>query len=52
VEPSSGAIAIGERRNIWLRQDSRHYAAQEVWLKGSVQLSRLASVVMPGDERR
>jgi hypothetical protein len=52
VEPASGAIAIGERRNIWLRQDSRHYAAQEVWLKGSVQLSRLASVVLQNDERR
>jgi hypothetical protein len=52
VEPASGAIAIGERRNIWLRQDSRHYAAQEVWLKGAVQLSRLADAVLPGEERR
>jgi hypothetical protein len=47
ASPVADTVAIADRQNIWLRNDSRHSAAPEVWLKGAVQVARLADAVWP-----
>jgi hypothetical protein len=49
ASPIADSVAIADRQNIWLRNDSRHYAAPEVWLRGAVQVARLADAVLPGE---
>jgi hypothetical protein len=49
ASPTADAVAIADRENIWLRNDSTHYAAPEVWLRGAVQVARLADAVLPGE---
>ncbi len=49
ASPGADTVAIADRQNIWLRNDSRHYAAPEVRLAGAVQVARLAADVLPGD---
>jgi hypothetical protein len=53
VSPRADDFAIANRREIWLRADSRHYAAPEVWLNGRAELPtplRLAVASIFGDE--
>ena len=38
ISPRGDEFAIANRREIWLRNDSRHYAAPEVWLNGRAEL--------------
>jgi WD40 repeat protein len=38
ISPRGDDFAIANRREIWLRTDSRHYAAPEVWLNGRAEL--------------
>jgi hypothetical protein len=38
VSPHADDFAIANRREIWLRGDSRHYAVPEVWLNGRAEL--------------
>ena len=52
ASPGADTVAIADRQNIWLRSDSRHYAAPEVRLAGAVQVARLAAAVLPGDSAR
>ena len=52
VSPRADDFAIANRREIWLRADSRHYAAPEVWLNGRAELPtplRLAVASIFGD---
>jgi hypothetical protein len=52
ISPRGDDFAIANRREIWLREDSRHYAAPEVWLNGRAELPaplRLAVASMFGD---
>ena len=49
ASPVADTVAIADRQNIWLRNDSRHYAAAEVRLAGAVQVARLAGDVLPAD---
>jgi hypothetical protein len=54
VSPRGDDFAIANRREIWLRADSRHYAAPEVWLNGRAELPeplRLAVASILGDAR-
>jgi hypothetical protein len=48
ASPLGDTVAIADRENIWLRNDSRAYSAPEVRLKGAVQVARLADAVLPG----
>ncbi len=53
ISPRADDFAIANRREIWLRADSRHYAAPEVWLNGRAELPaplRLAVASIFGDE--
>jgi hypothetical protein len=38
ISPRGDDFAIANRREIWLRTDSRHYAAPEIWLNGRAEL--------------
>jgi hypothetical protein len=38
ISPRGDDFAIANRREIWLRADSRHYAVPEVWLNGRAEL--------------
>jgi len=52
ISPRADDFAIANRREIWLRTDSRHYAAPEVWLNGRAELPtplRLAVASIFGD---
>jgi WD40 repeat protein len=52
ISPRGDEFAIANRREIWLRADSRHYAAPEVWLNGRAELPsplRLAVASIFGD---
>jgi hypothetical protein len=49
ASPVADTVAIADRENIWVRNDSRNYAAPEVWLRGAVEVARLADAVLPGD---
>ena len=52
ISPRADDFAIANRREIWLRADSRHYAAPEVWLNGRAELPtplRLAVASIFGD---
>jgi len=52
ISPHADEFAIANRREIWLRTDSRHYAAPEVWLNGRAELPsplRLAVAAIFGD---
>lgn len=52
ISPRGDDFAIANRRDIWLRADSRHYAAPEVWLNGRAELPsplRLAVASIFGD---
>jgi hypothetical protein len=52
ISPRADDFAIANQREIWLRADSRHYAAAEVWLNGRAELPtplRLAGVSIFGD---
>jgi WD40 repeat protein len=40
ISPHADDFAIANRREIWLRADSRHYAAPEVWLNGRAELPK------------
>jgi len=53
VSPRADDFAIANQREIWLRADSRHYAAPEVWLNGRAELPtplRLAVASIFGDD--
>jgi hypothetical protein len=52
ISPRADDFAIANQREIWLRTDSRHYAAPEVWLNGRAELPtplRLAVASIFGD---
>jgi len=52
ISPRGDDFAIANRREIWLRTDSRHYTAPEVWLNGRAELPsplRLAVASIFGD---
>jgi hypothetical protein len=49
ASPVADTVAIADRQNIWLHNDSRHYAAPEVRLAGAVQVTRLAGAVLPAE---
>ena len=54
ISPRGDDFAIANRREIWLRADSRHYAVPEVWLNGRAELPpplRLAVASMFGAAR-
>jgi hypothetical protein len=48
TSPAADTVAIADRQNIWVRHDSSHYAAPEVWLTGAVRFARLAELVRRG----
>jgi hypothetical protein len=52
ISPRADDFAIANRREIWLRADSRHYSAAEVWLNGRAELPtplRLAAASIFGN---
>jgi hypothetical protein len=48
ASPAADTVAIADRQNIWVRNDSSAYAAPEVWLTGAVQVARLAELLRLG----